>query len=68
MKFSSRNQFQGKVKELKKGPVTTEVVIEVNNPVTVVATITTTSADTMDLKTGDDVLTLIKASHVIVGK
>ena len=68
MKFSSRNQFQGKIKELKKGPVTTEVIIEIKDPATVVATITTTSADTMDLKTGDDVVALIKASHVIVGK
>ena len=68
MKFSSRNQFHGKIKELKKGPVTTEVVIEMKEPTTIVATITTTSSDTMDLKTGDDVLALIKASHVIVGK
>ena len=68
MKLSSRNQFQGKIKELKKGPVTTEVIIEVKDPTTVVATITSTSADNMDLKIGDDVVALIKASHVIVGK
>jgi molybdopterin-binding protein len=68
MQLSSRNQLKGTIKELKKGPVTTEVVIEVKDPATMVATITTGSADSMDLKTGDNVLALIKASSVIIGK
>jgi molybdopterin-binding protein len=68
MQLSSRNQLKGRIKELKKGPVTTEVTIEVLDPATVVATITTGSADSMDLKAGDDVVALIKASSVIIGK
>jgi molybdopterin-binding protein len=68
MQLSSRNQLKGKIKELKKGPVTTEVIIEVKDPSTVVAAITTGSADSMDLKAGDDVVALIKASSVIIGK
>ena len=68
MQLSSRNQLKGKIKDLKKGPVTTEVTIEVKDPATVVATITTGSADSMDLKTGDDVFAIIKASSVIIGK
>ena len=68
MQFSSRNQFKGKVKEIKKGPVSTEVILEVTDPATVVASITTGSAEAMDLKTGDEVVALIKASSVIIGK
>jgi molybdopterin-binding protein len=68
MQLSSRNQLKGTIKELKKGPVTTEVTIEVKDPATVVATITTGSADSMDLKAGDGVVALIKASSVIIGK
>jgi molybdopterin-binding protein len=68
MQLSSRNQLKGKITELKKGPVTTEVTIEVKDPATIVATITTGSADSMGLKAGDDVLALIKASSVIIGK
>ena len=68
MQLSSRNQLKGKIKELKKGPVTTEVTIEVKDPATIVAAITTGSADSMDLKAGDDVVALIKANSVIIGK
>jgi molybdopterin-binding protein len=68
MQLSSRNQLKGSIKELKKGPVTTEVIIEVLDPATILATITTGSADSMDLKAGDDVVALIKASSVIIGK
>ena len=68
MQLSSRNQLKGKIKEIKKGPVSSEVVIEVAGPSTVVASITTGSADSMDLKIGDDVAAIIKASSVIVGK
>ena len=68
MQFSTRNQFKGTIKELKKGPVSTEVIIEVKEPTTIVASITTGSAESMGLQTGDDVSALIKASSVIVAK
>lgn len=68
MQFSSRNQLKGKITELKKGPVSTEVVIEIGSQDQVVASITTGSAESMGLKVGDDVSALIKASSVIVAK
>jgi molybdopterin-binding protein len=68
MQLSSRNQLKGKIWELKRGTVTTEVIIEVKEPAAIVATITTGSADSMELKAGDDVVALIKASSVIIGK
>ena len=66
MKTSARNHFSGRVKELVKGPVTTEVTITVGVGVDVVATISTRSADALALAVGKPVQALIKASSVIV--
>ncbi|EGW40767.1 TOBE domain-containing protein [Desulfosporosinus sp. OT] len=68
MQLSTRNQLKGKIKEIKKGPVSTEVILDVSAQAVVVASITTGSADTMDLKVGDDVSALIKASSVMIMK
>ncbi len=67
MKFSARNQLLGKITSIKKGPVSTEVVIDVNG-VEVVSSITTGSAEALDLKVGDNAFAIIKASSVMVGK
>ena len=47
MKTSARNHFTGKVKDLVKGPVTTEVTIAVADSMDVVATISTRSAESL---------------------
>lgn len=66
MKFSARNQLKGTIKELKKGPVSTEVVIDVNGA-EIVSSITSGSAESLDLKVGDKAVAIIKASNVMVG-
>lgn len=68
MKLSTRNQLKGKIKNIKKGPVSTEIVLDVTDQMVVVASITTGSADSMELKVGDDVTALIKASSVMLMK
>lgn len=67
MKISARNQLKGTVKEIKNGPVSTEVVIDVNGS-EVVSSITTKSADSLNLSVGDEVVAIIKASNIMVGK
>lgn len=67
MKFSARNQLKGTIKEIKKGPVSTEVVIDVKG-MEVVSSITTGSAESLDLKVGDEAVAIIKASSIMVGK
>lgn len=67
MKISARNQLKGTVKEIKNGPVSTEVVIDVNGS-EVVSSITTGSADSLNLSVGDEVVAIIKASNIMVGK
>lgn len=66
MKTSARNQFVGTVKELTKGPVSAEVVIEVAPGVIVVAVISTRSAEALQLAVGKRAYALVKASSVLV--
>jgi molybdopterin-binding protein len=67
MKISARNQISGIVKMIKKGPVSTEVVISIAGGNEIVSSITTTSAEKMNLQTGSKVYAIVKASEVMVG-
>lgn len=67
MKTSARNKLKGNIKDLKKGPVSTEVVIDVKG-MEVVSSITTGSAEDLKLRVGDEVTAIVKASNVMVGK
>ena len=67
MKISARNQLDATIKEITKGPVSTEVVLEVGENI-MVASITTTSANSLDLNVGDNVTALVKASSVMIMK
>ena len=66
MRTSARNQFAGVVKELTKGPVSTEVVLEVASGVEVVAVISTRSAEALGLAVGKRGYALIKSNNVVV--
>lgn len=67
MKISARNQIPGTVKSIKKGPVSTEVVIATSGGNEVVSSITTHSAESLNLKVGSKVYAIVKASDVMVG-
>ncbi|MGI6727702.1 MAG: TOBE domain-containing protein [Anaerovoracaceae bacterium] len=67
MQLSARNQLKGIIKEIKKGPVSTEIILDVNG-ISVVSSITTGSAEFMDLKVGDEAIGIIKASSVMIAK
>ena len=67
MKISARNQIPGTVKMIKKGPVSTEVVIAIAGGNEIVSSITTYSAEKMKLKEGSPVYAVMKASEVMVG-
>jgi molybdate transport system regulatory protein len=66
MKTSARNQFKGTVREITKGPVSAEVIIEMLQGVRVVAVISTRSVETLGLAIGEPAYALIKASSVVV--
>lgn len=67
MQFSARNQLKGKITDIKKGPVSTEVTIDING-VEITSSITTVSAEAMELEVGDKATAVIKSSSVMVGK
>jgi len=67
MKLSARNQLSGIVRETTLGAVMAEVVVDVDAGA-VVAAITKTSADSLELKPGDRVTVVIKATEVMIAK
>jgi len=67
MKISARNQIPGVVKSVRKGPVSTEVVITIAGGNEVVSSITTKSAEHLKLREGSKVYAIIKASEVMLG-
>lgn len=67
MKISARNVLPGKVISIVRGPVTTEVTLEIAPGVQVVSTITSSSAQSLALKEGGSAYAVIKASSVMVG-
>ncbi len=67
MQISARNQLPGIIKATTSGAVMAEVVVEVDAS-TIVAAITRGSLESLDLKAGDKVTVIIKATEVIIGK
>lgn len=67
MKISARNVLSGKVIAIVRGPVTTEVTLEIAPGVQIVSTITSSSAESLKLSEGSNAYAVIKASSVMVG-
>ncbi len=65
--ISARNQLQGTIKSVKLGTVMAEVVARVGE-FEIVSAITRASAESMNLKEGDRVRVVIKATEVMVAK
>lgn len=65
--LSARNQFAGTIKELKLGTVMAEVVVSVDG-LEIAAAITRASAEKLNLKQGDQVTAVIKATDVMIDK
>jgi len=66
MALSARNALKGKVKAVKKGQVMAEVVVEVAPGVEIVATITTSSVERLNLTVGKEVEAIVKATSVMI--
>src|SRR5262249_6063197 len=65
--LSARNQFKGTVKSVKLGEVMAEIVVTVGG-LEIVSAITRTSAESLGLKAGDQVKTIIKSTEVLIDK
>lgn len=67
MKISARNVIPATVKEITRGPVDSEVVLETDKGTLLVSLITNESVENLKLELGKRVNAVFKASHVIVG-
>ena len=66
MKISARNVLKGRVKQIVRGAVNSEVVIELSGGAEVTSIITNTSVENLGLKEGSPAYAVIKASSVMI--
>lgn len=66
MKISARNVLKGQVKKIVKGPISSEVSVELPGGEVIVSVITKTSAENLDLQEGKNVYVVIKATNVMI--
>ena len=67
MAISARNQLPGTVRTVVLGAVMAEIVVDVGGH-DVVSVITRRSAESLDIKAGDDVSVVIKSTDVMLEK
>ena len=67
MALSARNQLPGTVKSVVLGAVMAEIVMDVAGH-ELVSVITRRSAEALDVKAGDDITAVIKATEVLLLK
>ena len=65
--INARNQFKGKVVEIIRGPVLSEVDVQTEAGI-VTSVITTRSIDNLNLDLGQEVLAIFKSTEVLLAK
>jgi molybdate transport system regulatory protein len=68
LKISARNRLKGKVLAVEKEGLTAIIKIKVAVPAAITALITREAAEDLNIKVGDDVEAVIKATEVMVAK
>jgi molybdopterin-binding protein len=66
MKLSARNQFKGKILEVKKGATTAHVRLEIAPGIIITSSITNEAVEELGLKVGGSATAVIKASSVMM--
>jgi molybdate transport system regulatory protein len=67
MKVSARNKISGRVTDIRKGPAMASVAVDAGE-LKLTTAITTLAVDDLQLKQGDQVTTLFKATEVMLQK
>jgi len=68
MKYGARNQIIGKVINIKRGGVMSQITLNVPADITMNSVITLESLDDLGIKEGDQVKIIVKAVNVLVVK
>ncbi|HMJ30204.1 MAG TPA: molybdopterin-binding protein [Xanthobacteraceae bacterium] len=66
MRISARNQFKGKILDVKKGATTSHIRVEIAPGQVVTSSITNEAVDDLGLKAGGSAIVVIKASDVMI--
>jgi molybdopterin-binding protein len=66
MKISARNVLKGKVVQIQRGAVNSEIVIELPEGTQIVSIITNASVDSLGLQEGEQAYAVVKASNVMI--
>ncbi|WP_084579002.1 TOBE domain-containing protein [Sphingomonas azotifigens] len=64
--LSARNQLGGTVTEVREGPVSAEVLVDIGGGTTIVAVVTTHSAADLGIAPGKPIVCCVKASSIIL--
>jgi len=68
MQLSARNQLRGRISAVNLGTIMAEVTVDIGGGNSLVSAITRASAESMDLREGMEVVAVIKATEVLIGK
>jgi len=68
LKISARNRLKGVVRGVEKGDIIAKVKVEISVPVVVTALISREAVEDLNIKTGDKVEAVIKATEVMIAK
>jgi len=68
LKISARNRLKGVVKGVEKGDIIAKVKLEVKAPAVITALISREAVEDLNIKVGDSVEAVIKATEVMIAK
>lgn len=60
---NARNQFAGRIKNIKRGDIVSEIEVDIGHGV-ITSIVSTESVESLDLKPGADVVALFKSTEV----
>lgn len=66
MKISARNQFKGKVIEVKPGVVTAKVRVDIGGGNVITSIISMESVEDLKIKVGSEVNAIVKSTSVMI--
>jgi molybdopterin-binding protein len=66
MKYGARNNVVGKIAEIKKGSLMSQVKVSVDGPVDITSVMTQDTLADLGVKKGDSVRVLVKAVNVLL--
>ena len=68
LKISARNRLKGRVQTVEKGKITAKVKVRIEEPVVITAIISKEAVEELDIKPGNQVEAVIKATEVMIAK